>query len=165
MNSSVSAQALTERTVIESFDKEFARLYVRLCRLIDTTACKSLYVNPLPGSEPGRIPSVGELVLRSAGVVEQTFGGLTANLWDDPFEWTLPETLCTTALVKDYLAEVEATRKRAFVRFLNDGNLLKLIAVPVGDPTPLIGLLLDTLARANDYQGRASIVHGLLRQT
>ena len=29
----------------------------------------------------------------SAGTIEQTFGGITANLWDDPFEWTLPETL------------------------------------------------------------------------
>lgn len=165
MNSSVSAQALTERTVIETFDKEFARLYVRFCRLIDATAFETLYVNPLPGPESGGIPSVGELVLRSAGVVEQTFGGLTSNLWDDPFEWTLPETLSTKDLIREYLAEVEDTRKRAFVRFLNDGNLLKLIAVPDGDPTPLVGLLLDTLARASDYQGRATLVHGLLRQT
>ncbi len=165
MNSSVSAQALTERTVIESFDKEFARLHARSSNLIDATPLAHLYVNPSPGADGAPTPSLGELVLRSAGVVEQTFGGITANLWDDPFEWTLPETLSSRELVQQYLAEVEETRTRAFLRFLNDGNLLKLIAVPDGDARPLVGLLLDTLVRASDYQGRAILVHGLLLST
>jgi hypothetical protein len=47
--------------------------------------------------------SVGEQILRSAAVIEQTFGGLTANLWDDPFEWTLPETLATPESIVAYL--------------------------------------------------------------
>ena len=38
---------------------------------------------------------LGEHIVRSAGAVEQTFDGITANLWDDPFEWTLPENLAT----------------------------------------------------------------------
>ena len=39
--------------------------------------------------------SCGEYILRSAAAVEQTFGGITTRLWDDPFEWTLPEALST----------------------------------------------------------------------
>jgi hypothetical protein len=39
--------------------------------------------------QPATGDSCGEQVLRSAAIVEQSFGGLTANLWDDPFEWTL----------------------------------------------------------------------------
>ncbi|HEX2269316.1 MAG TPA: hypothetical protein VHH35_07275, partial [Pyrinomonadaceae bacterium] len=53
-------------------------------------------------------------ILRSAAVIEQTFGGLTANLWDDPFEWTLPETLSTPELVIEHLSEVDALRQRFF---------------------------------------------------
>jgi len=94
-------------------------------------------------------------VLRSAGVVEQTFGGITSNLWDDPFEWTLPETLSTPARVIEYLGEVEETRQRAFASFRTDGDLLKQIATPSDNMRPIIGLLLDTLVRAQSYQGRA----------
>ena len=99
--------------------------------------------------------SVGDLVLRSAGAVEQTCGGITANLWDDPFEWTLPENLSTTRLVIEYLDEVDATRKRAFDRFLRDSDLLKQVQMPSGETQPLLNLLLDTLVRATEYQGRA----------
>ena len=49
-------------------------------------------------------------LLRSAAAVEQTFGGITTRLWDDPFEWTLPEKLSSTDLLIGYLNEVEQTR-------------------------------------------------------
>src|SRR5947207_1532178 len=61
--------------------------------------------------------SGGEHILRSAASVEQTFGGITSNLWDDPFEWTLPETLPTANKVARYLDEVDATRKHGFELF------------------------------------------------
>jgi hypothetical protein len=99
--------------------------------------------------------SAGEHVLRAAAAVEQTCGGITANLWDDPFEWTLPENLSTTRLVIEYLDEVYATCKRAFDRFLRDSDLLKQVQVPSGETQPLLNLLLDTLVRATEYQGRA----------
>ena len=99
--------------------------------------------------------SFGEQILRSAAVIEQTFGGLTANLWDDPFEWTLPETLATSESIVEYLSEVDSARERAFGSIDGDQALSRLIAVPSGEPKTLIVLLLETLVRASEYRGRA----------
>ncbi len=155
VNDVASAQTQAERTVIESFDQEFARLHARSCQLIETTPVEVLYGDP-PGKETGSpSSSVGDYVLRSAGVVEQTFGGLTSNLWDNPFEWTLPETLSTRARVIEYLVEVEETRKHAFACFTGDADLLKKVATPSGEMRPLINLLLDTLVRSLGFQARA----------
>jgi len=152
MDDVVSTQTYPERTVIESFDTEFECLHARSCKLIETTPADILYGD---SQANGDSASVGVFVLRSAGVVEQTCGGITSNLWDDPFEWTLPETLSTSARVIEYLGEVEETRKRAFACLTADQELLKKVAVPPGELRPLITLLLDTLARALGFQGRA----------
>ena len=98
-------------------------------------------------------------LLRSAAILEQTFGGLTANLWDDPFEWTLPETLSTPELISEYLAEVNAARQRAFASISGDNQLTKYISVPSGEPQPLFVLLIETLVKAGDYRGRAVATH------
>ena len=113
MGEKVSAQALGKRHIVESLDRAFARLHSSSCRIIEQTPIEALY-NGGPG------PSIGESVLRCAAAVEQTFGGITANLWDDPFEWTLPEHLTTPAKVIEHLEEVEATRARAFASFTDD---------------------------------------------
>lgn len=152
MDEVVSVQTHPKRTAIESFDTEFVRLHARSCKLIETTPAGVLYVD---SSANGVSGSVGCFVLTSAGVVEQTCGGITSNLWDDPFEWTLPETLSTNARVIEYLSEVEETRKHAFGCFAGDQDLLKEIATPSGEMRPLMGLLLDTLVRALELQGRA----------
>jgi hypothetical protein len=99
--------------------------------------------------------SAGEQILRSAAAIEQTFGGLTANLWDDPFEWTLPETLATPESIAAYLSEVEATRQTFFQSLQGDANLIKYIPVPSGEQKTLIELLVETLVRASDYRGQA----------
>ncbi|MGH9943613.1 MAG: hypothetical protein ACRD9R_14805, partial [Pyrinomonadaceae bacterium] len=99
--------------------------------------------------------SCGEHILRSAAAVEQTFGGITANLWDDPFEWTLPETLAAPESVIRYLAEVEATRRRGFTLLKSDADLSRKIAVPAGEMRTLFALLVETLVRAAHHQGRA----------
>jgi hypothetical protein len=99
--------------------------------------------------------SVGENILRSAGVVEQTCGGITTNLWDDPFEWTLPETLSTSSRILEYLSEVETAKQRAFASLANDAVLLKYIAVPWSDNCPLLELLVQTLVKSAEYRGRA----------
>jgi hypothetical protein len=98
--------------------------------------------------------SCGEFIVRSAAMVEQTFGGLTTRLWDDPFEWTLPEKLINTAGITEYLNEVEATRVRGFSLFTSDDDLQRELPAP----TKLVSvfqLLTQTLARANHLQGRA----------
>ena len=148
------------RTVVESLDQEFARLDLRARSLVKATPFEIFYRSPADAELSSQ--SIGELILRGAGAVEQTCGGLTANLWDDPFEWTLPETLSTSHLVIEYLDEVESTRKQAFARFANDGDLAKLIGVPTGETRPLVDLLLDTLVRAAGYQARAAVILALL---
>lgn len=154
-----------ERTIIENFDAEFAALHERSRRLVESTPAESLYRSACVSKPALVATSVGEYVLRSAGVVEQTFGGITTNLWDDPFEWTLPETLSTPARVIEYLSEVEETRQRAFASFRGDGDLLKKIATPSDNMRPIVSLLLDTLVRAQSYQGRALFITETLSLT
>ena len=155
MNDSANARTQTERIAIEGFDKEFARLHARSCNLIGATPAAILYHDPRGSRGTTPANSIGENVLRSAAAVEQTFGGITANLWDDPFEWTLPEVLATPGRMIEYLAEVEQTRRRAFAPFSTDTDLLKEVVVPSGKTKFLISLLLETMVRASEYQGRA----------
>ena len=156
MNESINTPTPGGREIVQSLDREFARLHSRSCALIDNTPGEILYSLPT-SKETGSLPSVGESLLRCAAAVEQTFGGITSNLWDDPFEWTLPEYLTTPAKVVEHLAEVEATRQRAFSSFADDACLLKHVATPSGNPRPLVELLLETLVRAAGYQGRAVV--------
>ena len=137
MDDKVNAQTLGKRGMVESLDREFARLHIRSCAVIEKTPVEILYAAS-PQTEFETIPSVGESILRCAAAVEQTFGGITANLWDDPFEWTLPEYLNTPAKIAEHLGEVEATRKRAFSSFADDACLSKHIATPTNETRPLI---------------------------
>lgn len=124
----------TEREIVQHLDQVFAKLIASL--------------KDLAGSVPP------DLLLRSAAVIEQTCGGLTANLWDDPFEWTLPETLSNTDRIIEYLSEVDLARQRAFNSIRDDSALTKYISAPAGEQQ-LVNLLLQTLVKAADYQGRA----------
>jgi len=122
------------RKIVESLDQQFAVLINSLKDLAGS-------VSP-------------DLLLRSAAVIEQMCGGLTANLWDDPFEWTLPETLSNTARIIEYLSEVDLARQRAFNSIRDDSVLTKYISAPTGERL-LVNLLLETLVKASDYRGRA----------
>jgi hypothetical protein len=141
---------------ISTLDAQFAALHARSCALVRVLPVEFLYRLPR-AAEVGAPPvySCGEHLLRSAACVEQTFGGVTANLWDDPFEWTLPETLSTPALVAEYLEEVEATRRRGLALVETDDDLSKEIAMPSGEMRALFALLSETLVRAAHHQGRA----------
>ncbi len=147
---------------IEGFDRQFAQLHRDSHQLIEAISPELLYQQPPGKSNSLPLHSCGEHVLRGAAAVEQTFGGITTNLWDDPFEWTLPETLPTPAKVAGYLDEVEATRKHGFQLFESDADLVKEIMAPSG-PTQLLPLMLDTLARAAHHQGRAWATFEILR--
>jgi hypothetical protein len=142
--------------LLSSLDAQFAALHARSSALVRVVPVEKLYWQPrMAGAGAPPVYSCGEHILRSAACVEQTFGGVTSNLWDDPFEWTLPETLATPALIAQYLAEVEATRRRGFALFETDADLSKEIAVPPGEMQTLFALLSATLARAAHHQGRA----------
>ena len=124
----------TEREIVQQIDRAFANLIASL--------------KDLASSLPP------DLLLRSAAVIEQMCGGLTANLWDDPFEWTLPETLSSTDRIVEYLSEVDLARQRAFNSIRDDSALTKYISAPAGEQL-LVNLLLETLVKASDYRGRA----------
>ena len=150
MEAKPGAQALDQQDNIAHFDTEFARLHLRSIAIIQNTPESLLYQQPHIKSEH----SIGESVLRSAAAVEQTFGGINSNLWDDPFEWTLPEQLSTPGAVQAHLCEVENLRQHAFASFTDDACLLKTVAAPSG-LTTLAELLSETLMRATDNQKQA----------
>jgi len=137
------------RDSVESLDREFIGVLSRLSALIESTPASALYQSPAG-------ESLGENVIKSAGALEQTFGGLTTNLWDDPFEWTLPETLSTPDLIKRYLAEVDSARLRALASLVDDSALDKYIALPSGDQTTIRKLLLNALETARNYERKAT---------
>ena len=144
------------RQAIVALDHKFAELHQHTSQLIHQLPPDLLYAKP-----SGSVDSVGDQAQRSAAVIEQSFGGLTANLWDDPFEWTLPENLNTPAKMLEYLAEVEETRRRAFEIFKSDDDLSKQIVTPAGS-IELGRFLLDTIERARHHLQRATAVFSLL---
>lgn len=135
------------------FDREFLRLQSEWCEQIQAIEPEKIYQRPTAHES-----SFGEYVVRSARAVEQTFGGITAGLWDDPFEWTLPENLTTPEKLLEYFDEVEATRQRGFALFKNDEDLMKEVMTPSGK-MQLASLLLDTLVRARHHQLKAREVY------
>lgn len=151
--------------LIKFIDHEFAELHKRSVDLLINLAPEHLYWEPEPVGPAARAYSCGECLVRSARAIERTFGGLTANLWDDPFEWTLPETLRTPPEVIEYFGEVEATRRRGFALLQDDRDLERQIALAPDEFKPLGGLLIDTLVRAAHWQGSAFVVHSLFAAT
>ena len=126
----------TDREIVQHLDQAFANLIASL---------KDLAGSVTPDQN----------ILRSAAVIEQACGGLVSNLWDDPFEWTLPETLSNADRVVEYLSEVDLARERAFNSIRDDGALTKYISTPTGE-RQLVSLLVETLVKASDYRGRAA---------
>jgi len=140
--------------LLESFDRRFADIDRYSRALLAKLSTVDLYLKPREVEHSMAAFSCGEFLLRSAAAIEQTFGGITTRLWDDPFEWTLPEKLSTPELVAAYMDEVEATRMAAFNFFKSDDDLRKQIPAPE-NLRMIFDLLLETIARAGHYQGRA----------
>jgi len=142
------------KSIINSFDRQFSATNLRSCELIKLTPNEKLFWKPRELSRTFTMFSCGEYILRSAGAIEQTFGGITTRLWDDPFEWTLPEELSTSDLILEYLAEVEETRNRGFSLFYSDDDLSREMPAPEKLKS-IFTILLETVSRAEHFQGRA----------
>ena len=82
-------------------------------------------------------------------------GGITTRLWDDPFEWTLPEKLYNEALIEDYLDEVEESRLRAFSYLRTDEDLARHTPAPTQLKT-IEAILRNTLAIADAFAESAA---------
>ena len=136
------------REIVNHLELEFGSLVDSLKDLVNSVPPDRLYLTP-------PAVTIAESILRSAATVEQTCGGLTSNLWDDPFEWTLPETLSNGERVIEYLSEVDSALRRAFNAIVDDDALSKLVSVPSGEPVRLVSLLLETLVTAAEHRGRA----------
>lgn len=146
--------------LISIFDKKFRQLHENSSEFIQQIPPERLYWQPLEKDALFPVNSCGEYILRSAGKIEQTFGGITTRLWDDPFEWTLPEQLSTNQLILDYLTEVEATRQQGFAFLTSDEDLKKKLPSPV-KIISIFELLLETITIAENYQGRALAIFRL----
>ena len=142
------------KSLIASFDEQFLRLHERSCVFVQKIPNEKLFWKPREIPQTYAMFSCGEYILRSAAAVEQTFGGITTRLWDDPFEWTLPEKLSTVELILEYFGEVAETRKKGFAFFQSDEDLRREMPAPERLKS-ISTILLDTLARAENFQGRA----------
>lgn len=140
--------------ILQTLDAQFLEIDRRSAALLLRTPDDLLYRQPRERPEEYALLTIGENILRSAAAVEQVAGGITTRLWDDPFEWTLPEKLSTVAAVKGYLEEVETARKRAFDAIGSDEHLTRRIPSPE-HLRPLFQILIDAAVRASHFQGRA----------
>jgi len=148
-------------TILDSFNWSFDFLSARTRAILDLTPSGLLYVRPRELPQTFAVFTIGEYVLRSAAVVEQTFGGITTRLWDDPFEWTLPEKLHTKEHIAEYLDEVDKTRADGFAFLKNDESLTKSIPAPEAIK-PISQVLVESLTRSEHFLGRAFAVFQML---
>lgn len=147
--------------LLETFNASFDTVSARTRAILDSTPDELLYQRPRKLPQTFAMFTVGEYVLRSAAAVEQTFGGITTRLWDDPFEWTLPEKLHSVVVIRQYLDEVDKTRGDGFAFLKNDESLSKSIPAPA-TIKPISQVLIETLTRSEHYLGRAYAVFQML---
>jgi hypothetical protein len=147
--------------VLNSLDGEFLRLDARSREFLGLVDDARLFERPRETTNSMAPFSCGEFILRSAAMVEQTFGGITTRLWDDPFEWTLPEKLADRSKILYYLDEVEETRRNGFSFLTSDADLQKRIPAPE-KLRPILDIFLDTMLKAAHYQGRAFAVFQII---
>ncbi len=148
-------------TLLDTLDRSFATVSARAAAILDLTSNEDLYKRPRDLPHTFAMFTVGEYVLRSAAAVEQTFGGITTRLWDDPFEWTLPEKMHSVDLIRKYLDEVDKTRAAGIAFIATDESLVKSIPAPV-KILPIAQVLIETLARSEHYLGRSYAIFQMI---
>lgn len=149
--------------ILTALDRAFAGVDARSRELLALVRSDEIFIRPEETSRTMQTFSCGECILRSAAMVEKAFGGITTRLWDDPFEWTLPEELSTVADILRYLDEVESTRVRGFAFFRGDDDLKREMPAPQ-ELRPIIDILSDALIKASHFQGRAYALFQVLSQ-
>ncbi len=138
------------RIVVESFEKEYRDLHRRLHTSLQRCLEASLFLGN---------PSAGENLIRSAAEIEMIFGGITTRLWDDPFEWTLPEELADKDSIDEYFEQVAKTRDRGLEMLASDEDLARLIPAPE-ELTPISEILQRGIQRSAFH---LEVAEGLLR--
>lgn len=149
------------RAILSAFDRSFIKLDTSSRQLLTKVPEERLFEKPREISNSMAMFSCGEYLLRSAAMVEMTFGGITTRLWDDPYEWTLPEKLATREDISRYFDEVEATRLKGFSFFTSDEDLAREMPAPER-LTPIAEIMINTLTKAEHFQGRAFAVFQML---
>ena len=147
--------------ILSGLERQFLSLDTGSRGLLTKLDDGQLFTKPREIANSMAMFSCGEYILRSAAMVEKTFGGITTRLWDDPFEWTLPEKLADKTSIFQYLDEVEETRKKGFTFFKSDDDLRHHIPAPE-KLVSLIDIFLDTLTQAAHFQGRAFAVFQMI---
>ena len=143
--------------LIETINKQFDDIDRRQRDLIAKVADDRLFWTPVSTADTMMTLSVGGSVLRSAAMVEQVFLGITRRLWDDPFEWTLPEKLSTKAAILGYLDEVVGTRTNGMMFLKSDADLSRHLPAPE-TLKPILQVLTEAIGKAENYLGHAEVV-------
>lgn len=144
------------RSNIEKFNQRFDELHKARCGSARSAEGYALYA--AEGATDVLLPnSAATLLVRSAAVVEQMINGITVRLWDDPFEWTLPERMAAGEDLIAYFEEVETARLRGFEFFRDDSDLDRSIPAPKVLRT-LDEVLIDALSRSEAYLSKAKII-------
>src|SRR6266700_1024548 len=138
---------------IEIFAEEFAQVEDSVVKVLPLIPEDKLYWKPFQSTNHVRIYSCGDLISHYMGTIEAACNGILNNFWDDPFEWTLRESLPNHQYLGAYIAEVIAVTKETFVLLKSD-DLEKKIYLPNGEPTTIGKLLLKTLLHAVHHRGQ-----------
>lgn len=145
------------RILIEELEAEFAAAEMRLRSLLDSTPEQLMFAKPFHDEKSLVELSVGGCIIRSAAMIEQVFLGITRRLWDDPFEWTLPEKLSSRAAILGYIAEVSETRVKGMAFLTADADLSRRLPAPEELRT-VFGVLTAALLRAESLRAKAEVI-------
>ena len=147
--------------IIDELQENFETLIARSAEMTRQVSSDDLFRKPEAFEGTYEMFSFGEFILRSAAAIEQAFAGMTTRLWDDPFEWTLPEYMASPERILLYFDEVSETTRRGFAFMKTDEDLKRRIPAPRELQT-IFHVLLSAYERAAHFQGRAAAVHRLI---
>jgi hypothetical protein len=149
--------------MIATFARQFDNIDAQCRELLDMMPGEKLFTRPVELNNSMAPISFGEFLVRSSGMVEQTMGGITRRLWDDPFEWTLPEALRNRDGILEYFDEVRSTRMDAFSFIRTDSELFREMPSPIAVRS-LADIFIGTIARSHFYLGEAAAIYQIVER-